>query len=395
MVLSLVLALSLCLRLLELDQPCSTPCKLSSPHALIFDENYYVNAARVIDGINPPKGAPYHGAPRGDDPNAEHPQLAKLVIAGGIRLFGDGPWGWRVGSVLFGLIAMVALYGLVRASGGSQWLGVGVVGVMGSDNLLLVHGRIGTLDIYAVSLMLVAAWFYMRGWHLGAGVVLGVAGCMKEVALLLLVVLVVFEGLRVARARWVRGSAVGWPRFAARPLLIAIVGSVLCFLGLLWLLDVLVPAYDPVHHVTYAGSPFTHLFHIYEYAQHLTAKPNETGITSTPWQWLLDQKVIEYGRLARNTVRDGKVISTHTLASFKGEINPFIIFVAVPALFTGVLAAWRDSDELAMIGVCWLLGTFPIFALESLLSGRISYIYYMVIVMPGIYILTTRMFTKT
>ncbi|HEY7933537.1 MAG TPA: glycosyltransferase family 39 protein, partial [Solirubrobacteraceae bacterium] len=116
-VLAVVMLISLCLRLVDVGYPCTGSCRGVRSHTLIFDENYYVNAARVIDGINPPKGAPYHGAPRGDDPNAEHPQLAKLVIAGGIRLFGDGPWGWRVGSVLFGLIAMVALYGLVRASG--------------------------------------------------------------------------------------------------------------------------------------------------------------------------------------------------------------------------------------------------------------------------------------
>ncbi|HEY7934703.1 MAG TPA: hypothetical protein VID48_12850, partial [Solirubrobacteraceae bacterium] len=134
---------------------------------------------------------------------------------------------------------------------------------------------------------------------------------------------------------------------------------------------------------------------IYEYAQHLTAKPNETGITSTPWQWLLDQRTINYAKVAVNSLVNGKIVASHPTLYFKGAINPFIIFVAVPALFTGVVAAWRDSDELATIGVCWLLGTFPIFALESLLSGRISYIYYMVIVMPGIYILTTRMFTKT
>jgi hypothetical protein len=31
-------------------------------------------------------------------------------------------------------------------------------------------------------------------------------------------------------------------------------------------------------------------------------------------------------------------------------------------------------------------------ALESLLSGRISYLYYMVIVLPGVYLVTARLF---
>ena len=102
-----------------------SPRNTDSAHGLIFDEAYYVNAARVIDGIHPPAGDPYAGAPLHKDPNAEHPQLAKLIMAGGIELFGDNPWGWRIGSVIFGLLAIVAMYALVRAAGGSPWLAVG------------------------------------------------------------------------------------------------------------------------------------------------------------------------------------------------------------------------------------------------------------------------------
>ena len=79
----------------------------------------------MIAGIHPPSGATYADAPLHKDPNAEHPQLAKLIMAGGIKLFGDNPWGWRIGSVIFGLIAIVAMYTLVRAAGGSPWLAVG------------------------------------------------------------------------------------------------------------------------------------------------------------------------------------------------------------------------------------------------------------------------------
>ena len=125
------------------------PGSTAASHTLIFDEAYYVNAARVIVGIHPPQGAPYADAPLHKDPNAEHPQLAKLIIAAGIELLGDNPWGWRLGSVIFGLIAIVAMYALVRAARGSPWLAVGACGVMALDNLMLVHGFwIATLDVY-------------------------------------------------------------------------------------------------------------------------------------------------------------------------------------------------------------------------------------------------------
>ncbi len=421
-----ILVLSLYARVLHLGQPCTAPCKATSSHTLIFDESYYVNAARVIDGIEPPVGVPYHGAPKGKDPNAEHPQLAKLAIAGGIELFGDDPRGWRIGSVLFGLIAMVALFVLVQAAGGSPWLALGAVSVMALDNLLLVHGRIATLDIYAVAMMLVAAALYMRKHPLLAGVALGVGGCMKEVALYLVFVVILLEALRYARvgwARWTSGQArqatvaqtpadatpaadapiagpaaspenpagqvgMGW-----RALLLFLAASAASFLGLLWLLDVLVPAYDPVRHVTYAGSPFTHVFHIYHYAQLLKMKPGEVGISSTPWQWLLDERTINYAKVAVNSLVGGHIVASRATVAFQGAINPFIVFMAIPALFAAVAAAWRSGDGVAALGACWCLGTFLPFAANSLVTGRISYIYYMVVVLPGVYIVAARLFS--
>jgi dolichyl-phosphate-mannose--protein O-mannosyl transferase len=392
-----ILVLSLYARVLDLGQPCSAPCKASSSHTLIFDESYYVNAARVIDGIEPPAGSPYHGAPKHEDPNAEHPQLAKLAIAGGIKLFGDNPRGWRIGSVLFGLIAMVALYMLVQAAGGSAWLALGAVAVMSLDNLLLVHGRIATLDIYAVAMMLVAAALYMRKHPLLAGVTLGIGGCMKEVALYLVVVVILLEALRYARAGWTRWTAASLPTGEVgsgwRALLIFLAASAASFLGLLWLLDILVPAYDPVRHVTYAGSPFTHLLHIYHYAQLLKMKPGEVGISSTPWQWLLNERTINYAKVAVNSVVNGHIVTSRATIAFQGTINPFIVFMAIPALFAALAAAWRQGDGVAALGACWCLGTFIPFAVDSLLTARISYIYYMVVVMPGVYIVAARLFS--
>src|ERR1035438_1048460 len=98
----LVSVLALPGRAAWLSDPCAHPCRGPAAHGLIFDEVYYVNAARRIDGIAVPDKQSYAGDPAGQDPNSEHPQFAKLVIAGAIDLFGDGPFAWRIGSLLFG-----------------------------------------------------------------------------------------------------------------------------------------------------------------------------------------------------------------------------------------------------------------------------------------------------
>jgi dolichyl-phosphate-mannose--protein O-mannosyl transferase len=390
--LSLILLLSFGARIIDLEQPCSSPCSTPGSHTLIFDEDYYINAARVIDHINPPEGSPYHNAPFGDDPNAEHPQLAKLIIAAGIKIFGDGPLGWRLGSIIFSLIALAALYALVRAAGGSGWLAAGAAGVGALDNLMLVQGRIGTLDIYAVALMIIAATLYLRRHPIWAGVALGIGACMKEVALYLLVALVILEALRVLRAWWTKEGDQKLVRAYLRPLGIVVGASLVSSLLLLWLLDVLVPGYDPGTHAIYGGSPFTHFFHIYHFALLLKSESGKPGIASTPWEWLLNEKAIPYAKTAVNSVANGQIVATRAIYFFQGEMNPFIIFLAVPAVCGCVAMWWRGADTVALVGVAWCLGTFVPSAAESVISDRVDYLYYMLIVMPGLYMVLARVF---
>ena len=106
----LLLLASLLLRLLWLGRP---------DGALIFDERYYVNAARVILGI-PPGQNTYTDRPLGLDPNTEHPPLAKLLVAGSMLLLGDNPAGWRMPSVLLGTASILLLYGVARRLGAGR-----------------------------------------------------------------------------------------------------------------------------------------------------------------------------------------------------------------------------------------------------------------------------------
>src|SRR6202050_5471316 len=119
--LAVLSVLSLAVRLAWLGGPCRSPCKTEAAHTLVVDEIYFVKHARGIAGLRPPAGQTYANAPLGDDPNSEHPQLVKLVIAGAIELFGDGPFAWRIGSLLAGTLGVLGVFVLGRAAGGGGW----------------------------------------------------------------------------------------------------------------------------------------------------------------------------------------------------------------------------------------------------------------------------------
>jgi dolichyl-phosphate-mannose-protein mannosyltransferase len=73
---------------------------LTTPYKIIFDEVYYVPAAKQM--LEPGIANPIL--------NPMHPPLAKQLMALSIRTFGDVPLGWRYPSVVFGSLAIVAMY---------------------------------------------------------------------------------------------------------------------------------------------------------------------------------------------------------------------------------------------------------------------------------------------
>ena len=395
----LISLLSLGARSLLLDEPCQSPCTTASDHTLIFDEAYYVNAARVIAGIRPATGAHYADAPLGTDPNAEHPQGAKLIMAAAIEIFGDGPFAWRIGSLLMGSIAILGMFALVRSAGGGRWPATGAAALMACDNLLLVHSRIGTLDIYALAAMTWGVALYVRGRPVAAGLALGVATCFKEVAPYALFVLGLVELGRVWAARRDPDPPAHW---RLRPAAIRLGATAFVtagvFVGLLAIMGEIAPPYADANAKLITGGPFAEIAHIISYASHLTSPHGPTGIASYPWQWLIDLTPIVYLRINPSLPGHG-LNAIHPVTAFLGVISPPILVLGLPAL---IFAAFRcvrrrapstgrsaGDRQLAILAVAWFVGTWVPYALQAVLDQRTSYLYYMVIVMPGIYLATT------
>ncbi len=378
--LAAVTLLSLGLRIALINEPCRRPCRTADDHLLVFDEAYYVNAARVIAGITPPADQKYHDAPLGDDPNSEHPQLDKVLIAGSIEVFGDNPFAWRLPSLLFGTIAILAMFALARAAGGGDGLALTAATLMAADNLLLVHSRIGTLDVPVLALMLCAGIAYLRAHPLVAGVLVGIGTAMKLVGPYVLVVIVLLELFR-ARGEVARTARrVGW----------CVIGAAVTFLGLLALLDRLAPPYDPANVRALGHSPFVHLSHMLSYGANQTSPGGPTGIASYPWDWLVDLKPITYLNVNPAKPAAG-LYHVHPAAHFLGFISPAIMLLALPSLaYTGWLV-WaqrrsRPETVVPQLALAWFLGTFLPFVVLSIVFSRTSYLYYMVVVMPGIYL---------
>ena len=350
----------------------------------MFDETYYVNAARVIDGIRPPTGAEYATAAPGADPNREHPPLVKAIIALSIRAFGDRPLGWRAPSLLFGTVAILAMYGLALAAGANRWVALASAAVLASENLFFVHGVIATLDIVALTFMLAGVGLYLRKRPWLAGAVIGIGACSKIVALSALAVLAVVEGLRIVlppataagptAVRVRRGTAA----FGA-----CVVGALAAYLGTLFLLDV---------RYTSFANPVAHTSHMLSYAQRIPDQPRSRpgfvpAATSRPPEWLLNRKPIVY---FQKFTPPGS--PSRALVLVQGRMSPFVIYLALPALVAAAATSWRRRDDLSFVIVGWCTATFLTLTLISL-DHSFNYLYYMLVVVPGMCLGVVRFLT--
>jgi dolichyl-phosphate-mannose--protein O-mannosyl transferase len=111
------------------------------------------------------------------------------MIASGIKVFGDNPFGWRiatavVGSLLILLIGLIAhklfrdppLTGLASA-------------LMALDGLALVHSRTSLLDNFLTFFILLATYFFITKQYWWTGLALGLALATKWSALYFIIAL--------------------------------------------------------------------------------------------------------------------------------------------------------------------------------------------------------------
>jgi dolichyl-phosphate-mannose--protein O-mannosyl transferase len=204
----MALPLLLAIAALTLSMP-----RLATPTDYVFDEIYYAyTASKYVSGT---ADAYRWDVPPRNHPTIEwtHPPVAKLLIAGGIRIFGDNPIGWRAVSVLFGAIGIIVTFLLARRLTGDRGIAALAAGLLLLDGLYLVESRTGMSNLFLLVFANAALLAFSRVLTLPAarvapsllatGTLLGLAIATKwsAVALLGLIGLAYcWRGVRIRRA---------------------------------------------------------------------------------------------------------------------------------------------------------------------------------------------------
>ena len=347
---------------------------LSVPEkGLIFDEAFYVNAARIILGV--PATGHYVDSPFGLDPNTEHPPLGKVVMATSMSVFGDDPIGWRLPSIIAGLVALAVVFEIVRRTDRSAWLAVLVVTLVAFDNLTFVHGRIGTLDMMVLAPMLIGSWLALQRRWLLAGIAVGIALLVKLTALYALLGVGLWLLFTDGPAWW-RQKRIPLRELAGPVLFVG--AAAVVFIGGLAVLD--------ARYTTFA-TPFDHIGRMVSYGTGLQTRVSTAfcpEADSQPWQWLFNDCQIEYFRVDVTTRAGEEIVAKVPTIDFRGALNPLLIgAVPLAALFTAWYA-WRTRNQLAIWAITWTAANYLPYIPLAVFTNRIMYIYYVLPLVPAL-----------
>lgn len=162
---------------------------LWSPQEFYFDEVYHAFTAREIVRGNPAAWEFLAKPPQGFAYEWTHPPLAKLFMAGGILLFGEHPFSWRLPGAIVGVLCVYVIFRLAREIFKNERTALLSAFLFSLDGMPLVMSRVGMNDIYFSFFALGAILFFLKDRLFLSALFLGLAFASKWTAVFVFLVL--------------------------------------------------------------------------------------------------------------------------------------------------------------------------------------------------------------
>jgi dolichyl-phosphate-mannose-protein mannosyltransferase len=297
---------------------------IDQPAEIMFDENHYVPDARTIISGN-------------DTARAEHPPLGKLTFVTGIRIFGDNPVGWRIFPVLSGTLSILLFYLICRRLSLSRRTALLATFLLAFENMTFVQSSIAMLDVFCLTFMLLAFWLYLRRSYPLAAVAIGLAMLMKITGVF---------AIPIILAHWLIRRRDQQVTFVASTLLVPFT-----FLLLMALLG-----YFTFGHIV---NPAERLSQMMSLSGSLTFATATHSAVSRPWEWVLKPMAMSFW------------YTPHYLSVISYNLWGLII----PATGYMTWQAIRKNNG-GLFGALWFAGTFLLLIPASIISDRVSFLYY-------------------
>jgi len=297
---------------------------ITTPNELILDEQHYIKDARDM-------------METGHTERPEHPPLAKLCILAGVELLGDNPFGWRVPSIIAGTAGVMLFYFIARRlkmSNGSATL---ATAFLAFENFTFLMASVAMLDVFFVTLMLAFFLLYLHRKYALSGIAIGLSGLAKLYAAMSAPTLVIHWMLtKTKQNRW---------------FVLTVILAPISFMVLMPLFDFLI-----AHQFQ---NPLDRVTEMLSLSSSLKFSNVDHEALSRPWAWLLNYRPMAFWYTPHYT----------------GAISPSLWLAMIPIVLF-LLYRLIKRDEVGIFGFAWFFSTYLLWIPISILSDRVSFIYY-------------------
>ena len=326
------------------------------PRDYVFDEYWYIPSAKRIiqDGVNL---------------RPEHPPLAQVLMATGIAVFGDNPLGWRIFSVIFGVLSILALYLLVKEISKKEWAAFTSAALLSFEKMFFTFSSLALLDIFFVFFMILSFLFFFKdGWARSASMA-GVGAACKLNAVLTAPILIlyhIFDHFSLSAKTWVK--SIRWTK-----IVIWVSVFLASFLIFLYLFDRVYTGPD----LEVLSNPVNHLKYMLEiHGSKYWPKSDEPG----PWTWIYSPRNYYYGNLSLARV------------PFLEVFNPFVTGLSLASVPYGIYNVKRTKDRLSLFALIWFSATYLVWFPLYFIFSRPLFSFYVLATIPSVCVLNTIFF---
>lgn len=359
--------------------------RLHIPENYYFDEVYHAVTAKLIAQNDPRAFEWWNPAPEKDTAvDWLHPPLAKYTQAISIQLFGPNSFGWRISSVIFGVLCIYLTAELARVVTKQKSTALVSAVLAASDGLLLTQSRIAMNDIHVTFWILLTLLVYVLSRRqsssrlLFLSIALGsIALATKWSGLFVLILILCFEFYDVCIV--IVSTYFSRQKYKYR----VITSQALQYLGfLLVTAGIVTSVYLASYGLMFAqGKDLTHFQELHRQIFHYQLNLDATHpAQSRPWQWFLDLRPVwlwvEYPEIG--IVKNIYAFGNPVLFWFGGGSVLYVssrflrkIVVSISRKNWESVSSWIQTEPLVLLTLAYWIVWLP-----WILSPRIMFFYH-------------------
>jgi dolichyl-phosphate-mannose--protein O-mannosyl transferase len=273
-----------------------------------------------------------------------------------IYVYTDNAFGWRFFSVVFGTAGIVLFYFICRRLKLSWKTTMLATFLFAFEDMTFIHSGLALLDVYMVTFMLAAIFFYLNEGYILSGMFIALSAECKLTGVLIVIALFLHWAIyRRDRWQWFAGS---------------LVSAAIFFLFFLVIFDYFIYGHFE--------NPFSRIYAMLNGTAINDFTVPKLSISSRPWTWIYPQWV----QLYYNSPNVPFIVYSYD-PQYISFISSTVQILIVPTIGYMIYRVARGSKAAGLV-LLWFLAMYLVWIPLDIATNRVTFVFYFLPATPAI-----------